>query len=68
MDRWQKCVKVASDVGRGFDIAAGHAYINKRFDREAKHAVSSLLERLFVDGNLLKSLFHFVISTFLPLL
>ena len=39
-----KCVGVASSDQRGFGVAAGHAYINEKFDDESKHDVSKLCQ------------------------
>ena len=38
--RWQKCVGVASSDDKGFGMAAGHSYVNAKFDDESRAVVS----------------------------
>ena len=41
--RWQKCVGVASSDDKGFGMAAGHSYVNAKFDDESRAVVSWIL-------------------------
>ena len=41
--RWQKCVGVASSDDKGFGMAAGHSYVNAKFDDESRAVVIWIL-------------------------
>ena len=40
--RWQKCVGVTSSDDKGFGMAAGHSYVNAKFDDESRAVVSRI--------------------------
>jgi len=47
--RWQKCVGVASSDDKGFGMAAGHSYVNAKFDDESRAVASALIEDIRVS-------------------
>ena len=46
--RWQKCVGVASSDDKGFGMAAGHSYVNAKFDDESRAVVSWVLSYIII--------------------
>ena len=53
--RWQKCVGVASSDDKGFGMAAGHSYVNAKFDDESRAVVSWILS--YIINLIVKSRF-----------